>query len=220
MPVTSTSVSRTATAAIATCVQRSTFRLSKRSAIAPPHTPKSNVGRNWSAMASPTRNPLLCERCSTSQLRAIVCIHVPPCEMSWPVKNRRKFRTCIDWKVPRSVFTSPPSWPVVLQALEQRQRAREEGALGVGELGDAPREVGVLARAEARQQLTAGVGDRGTRDAAVGGVDHAGDIAPLLEPGDDAGHARRLHLLDRSELPEGDRTEPLDGRQRALGGRG
>src|SRR3954454_19011140 len=161
----SRTVSTTATHAIATWVQSSTLRLSKRSAIAPPHTPKSMVGRNCSAMASPTRNPLLCDRCRTSQFSAIVCIHVPPCEMSWPVKNRRKFRTCIDWKVPRSDFIATPSWRVVLESFEQRQRAGEELALGVVELGDPPGQVRVLARAAEREELAALAGDRSACDA-------------------------------------------------------
>ena len=37
---------------------------------------------NWSAMTSPMAKPLLCERCSTSQPRAMVCIQVPHCEIS------------------------------------------------------------------------------------------------------------------------------------------
>ena len=68
--------------------------------------------------------------------------------------------------------------------------------------------------------VATGVGDEGARHPPVGGVDDAGRVAPLLEPADDAGHARRLHLLDRGELAEGDRAESLDGGQRALRGRG
>src|SRR4051812_93568 len=126
--------------------------------MAPPHTPKRSVGRNWSAMASPTRNPLLCDRCRTSQLRAIVCIHVPPCEMSWPVKNRRKFRTCIDWNVPRNDFIERPSSWVVLEAFQQRQCAREQRSFGVAELGDPTGEVGVAAGAAVGGERPAGGG--------------------------------------------------------------
>ncbi len=37
---------------------------------------------NCSAMTSPTANPLLCDSCSTSHPRAMVCIQVPHCEIS------------------------------------------------------------------------------------------------------------------------------------------
>ena len=62
------------------------MRLSKRSAITPPHAPKSNVGRNWSAITRPTAKPLLCDRSSTSQLSATVCIHVPHNDTPCPKK--------------------------------------------------------------------------------------------------------------------------------------
>ena len=50
------------------CEVTSTIRLSKRSAMTPPHAPKSSVGRNWSTITRPTANPLLCDRSRTSQL--------------------------------------------------------------------------------------------------------------------------------------------------------
>ena len=52
------------------------------------------------------------------------------------------------------------------------------------------------------------------------GVDLAHREPVLLEPGDDAGHARRLHLLDRGELAEGDRPDVVDGGERGETGRG
>jgi hypothetical protein len=42
----------------------------------------------------------------------------------------------------------------------------------------------------------------------------------LLETADDAGHARRLHLFERGELAERDRTAVLDRGERAEARRG
>ena len=54
---------------------------------------------NCSAITSPTANPLLCDRCSTNQPSAIVCIHVPHCDTIWPKKKSRKLRMCSDLNV-------------------------------------------------------------------------------------------------------------------------
>ena len=160
----------------------STVRLSKRSARTPPHTPNSSVGTNCSAMASPMATPLLCDSCSTSQPSAIVCIHVPHCEMHLADEEQPEVaRRASTGRWPRSRDVhGASSW----SAFEQRAaRARAGALLRRAELGDALREVGVLARAAARQQFAAGVGDRDARDAAVRGVDDARRRSPTPRAG-------------------------------------
>ena len=73
------------------CVQISVRRLSRRSAITPPHTPNSSMGRNCRATISPRAEPAVARpvSSSTSQLWAVVCIHVPLREISWEKKKSR-----------------------------------------------------------------------------------------------------------------------------------
>src|SRR5438445_176652 len=59
----------TARTAAALWVQTSVRRLSRRSARTPPHTPKSSMGRNWSAIITPRATPLSVSL-STNQLEA------------------------------------------------------------------------------------------------------------------------------------------------------
>ena len=61
-------------------------RLSKRSAITPPHAPKSSIGRNWRPVSTPSATPLLFVSSRISHACASRCIHVPLTEMIWPVK--------------------------------------------------------------------------------------------------------------------------------------
>ena len=79
----------TAATAIALWVHTSTVRLSKRSAINPAQTPSSRVGRNCSAIAAPTANPLLWDRFRTNHPSAMVCIQVPMSDTIWPPKKSR-----------------------------------------------------------------------------------------------------------------------------------
>jgi hypothetical protein len=70
------------------CVIISSRRLAIRSAISPPHAPISSIGRNWSAVVSPTATPLpVSDRITHSS--ATVCIQLPEIETSWPMKKRR-----------------------------------------------------------------------------------------------------------------------------------
>jgi hypothetical protein len=85
VPVAVSASSASAGSAIAVCVMSSSRRLSKRSAIRPPHAPISSIGANCSAAAMPTMTPL-CVSCSTSHISATVCIHVPLSDTSWPTK--------------------------------------------------------------------------------------------------------------------------------------
>jgi hypothetical protein len=80
-PVVVSASNASAGSAIAVCVISSNRRLSKRSAITPPHAPTISIGANCSAAATPTATPL-CVSCSTSHISATVCIHVPLSETS------------------------------------------------------------------------------------------------------------------------------------------
>ena len=65
-----------------------TRRLSIRSAITPPSGPNKNMGRNRTAVVSPSWVPLWV-RPRTRKDWATVCIHVPATETSWPKKKSR-----------------------------------------------------------------------------------------------------------------------------------
>jgi hypothetical protein len=54
--------------------------LSRRSATTPPQAPNSSMGRNCAARTQPRSVPSP-PRCSTSQLSATICSHVPDCEI-------------------------------------------------------------------------------------------------------------------------------------------
>ena len=81
----------TARTAAEVCVSMSVRRLSKRSATTPPHTPNSSMGRNCSATMKPRADPAVDfpVSSSTSQLWAVICIHVPVSDTSWEKKNSR-----------------------------------------------------------------------------------------------------------------------------------
>ena len=87
-PVVTTRNMANASTAAVLCVITSTRRLSNRSAINPPHMPASSIGVNWRAVVTPRATPLPVSL-STSQLWAVICIHVPVSETSWPAKKRR-----------------------------------------------------------------------------------------------------------------------------------
>ena len=74
-----------ASSAMRAWVTSRTLRRSKWSATAPPHSPKSNTGRNRQAKVAPTATPLPVSD-NTSHASAIVCIHEPMYEMSSPPK--------------------------------------------------------------------------------------------------------------------------------------
>ena len=170
----------------------------------PPHTPNSSVGRNCSAIASPTAKPLLCDRSSTSHSMAIVCIHVPHCETSWPEKNSRKLRMCNE----RKVFerSCEPSRLVVLSCSSSGSAASSSArSSSVRRATRCARNASLRVRLCARSSRPASViAARATRRSVA--IDDARRVAPLLEAGDDAGHARRLHLLHRRELAQRDRA--------------
>ena len=88
-PMSVSTASTPAVTPIVIAVSTRIIRLSKRSASTPAHAPSRSVGTNCKAIAAPMASPLLCDRCSTSQPSAIVCIHVPQSEMPWPTKNNR-----------------------------------------------------------------------------------------------------------------------------------
>src|ERR1700759_1021031 len=63
----------------------------------PPNRPNSRVGRNCSAVVTPTAVALPV-RLRTSQSWAIRCTQVPVLENSCPVVNKRKLRVCSELK--------------------------------------------------------------------------------------------------------------------------
>ncbi len=66
-------------------MRRRRRRFGTRSAISPPHAPKTSIGRNCSAVVTPTASPLpVRER--TNHISAIICIQLPDSETSWPAK--------------------------------------------------------------------------------------------------------------------------------------
>lgn len=74
--------------AIDVCVRNSSRRFGNRSTSTPPYNPNSSIGRNCSAIVTPTAvdDPA---RLSTSQSCAIRCIQVPMFDTTWPRKNSR-----------------------------------------------------------------------------------------------------------------------------------
>ena len=67
------------------CVRINRRRFGTRSATRPPHAPKISIGRNWSAVVTPTATPLpVSER--TSHISAIICIQLPESETKLAVK--------------------------------------------------------------------------------------------------------------------------------------
>ena len=102
------------------------------------------------------------------------------------------------------------------RAATSASAARASGVRRADALG----EERVLAGATAFERLATGVGDVHADDPSVLRVDLAHREPGLLEVGDDAGHARGLHLLHRRELTEGDRPEAFDGGERGEAGGG
>jgi len=77
-----------ASEAIDDCVTIRIRRLSKRSAMTPPHVPASSIGTNCRPAVAPSATALPVSL-STSHACATDCIHVPDTEMAWPKKYRR-----------------------------------------------------------------------------------------------------------------------------------
>ena len=76
-------------------------------------------------------------RCSTSNVMAIIVSQLPICEMSWPVKNRRKLRNPIDRNVSRPasrmrrLMAWPPRSVLALQPAPSLRAGRvEDGTTG------------------------------------------------------------------------------------------
>jgi hypothetical protein len=84
-PVAVTAKRPTAGIVISACVVISSRRFGIRSASSPPQAPIKSIGRNCSAVVSPTATPLSVSSRMT-QIAATVCIQVPEREISWPAK--------------------------------------------------------------------------------------------------------------------------------------
>jgi hypothetical protein len=67
------------------CVASRMLRFDNRSATSPACRPNSSIGRNCSAMVTPTA-VALCVRSRTSQSWAMLCIHVPMLARLWPAR--------------------------------------------------------------------------------------------------------------------------------------
>ena len=92
---------QTSAASVSTSSQRATartpandwvitrrLRRSNRSDKRPPHSPNSSTGANRTAKAPPTAAPLSV-KVSSSQASAMICIHSPTDDTSWPKKKSR-----------------------------------------------------------------------------------------------------------------------------------
>jgi len=71
--------------AFSVCVASRMLRFDNRSATSPVCRPNSSIGRNCSAMVTPTA-VALCVRSRTSQSWAMLCIHVPMLARLWPAR--------------------------------------------------------------------------------------------------------------------------------------
>ena len=71
----------------------------------PAHGPMIRTGPNWAAASRPRATPLSVSL-STSSVWATRVSQLPTCEMIWPVKKRRKLRTCSERNVWLVTFLS------------------------------------------------------------------------------------------------------------------
>ena len=76
---------RAVAVAFSVCVVSRMRRFGSRSATAPVCRPSSSIGRNCSAMVTPTAVEL-CVRSKISQSWAMLCIHVPMLARLWPAR--------------------------------------------------------------------------------------------------------------------------------------
>ena len=65
----------------------------------PPNAPTKRIGKNVSAMFTPSAMPFACERRTTSHADAVAFSQVPVTEIACPMKNSRKFRVRSEWNV-------------------------------------------------------------------------------------------------------------------------
>jgi len=70
-------------AAFSVCVVSRMLRFGSRSATPPVYRPRESIGRNCSAIVTPTQVEL-CVRSNTSQSWAMLCIQVPVLARLWP----------------------------------------------------------------------------------------------------------------------------------------
>ena len=169
-------------------------------------------GRTASAMTGADGEAAVVRQVSTSQPSAIVCIHVPQSEIALPEEVTAG--SCAMWSernVVDAMRSASSCHRSSLQLFEQRDRVVERGTLLVGvSARDAARARNTFLRVRLRSSDSRpDVGDRAR--ARCGGRSRRPRAreAGLLESGDDAGHARRLHLLHRRELAQRDRPEVL-----------
>src|SRR5215213_4459994 len=205
---------------IVNCVNSSSLRFGKRSAITPPNRPSSSTGSAWSIVTLPSASGESVSF-STSQAWAIDCIQEPVFETTWPNQNRRKSRWWSARNVCPSRSLSVGRAVVVTSANTHRLPSLlliPIDGRGLAQHFERPRDpIEVCAKAardlahipahlvrELAEQRSTGVGEAQRRLAAV-----VGEAA--------ACHQRMVHQLDDQATGRGDRDAELS---RELAGRG
>ena len=100
------------------------------------------------------------------------------------------------------------------QGVEDVERRRELLALAGTELPDAAGEPGRLALAGVLEEGSAGIRQGDPDEAPIAGVHRPRHQADRLQLGHDLGDRGRRHLLVVGQRPEGERSLPLDDRER------
>ena len=196
----------------AVCVHSRMRRLSKRSAMTPPHTPKSSSGQELEGRREAERHA------AAGELQ-----HQPALgDDLHPRAGERHELTGEEQPVvadaeraegaPGDEAEARHSASSITRSRMPAARSSVASSVG-GQRPEVGGEVGVLARAAALDEALAPGVSATARDAAVVGIARPGDELQLLEPGDDARHRRGAHPLDRRQLTEGQRAESLDGRR-------
>ena len=97
-PAKSKAAKSNACAVINDCINKHISRLSRRSATAPAHAPKINIGKNCMATVMPRSVAFPVRRYTKIDI-AVDCNHEPTFERSSPAKNKRALRFCSERNV-------------------------------------------------------------------------------------------------------------------------
>ena len=153
-------------------------------------------------MSTPTATPLPV-RFSTSSVMATMRSQLPICETSWPMKKRRKLRSC------ERAERLPHGGRASIRVAVSRSRTSTAAASRLDVVGRARCTCSVSQSASGCGRCRATPArrrERHPRDAPVVAVGRRGDEAGVLELADDLGDRRRGDLLDGGELAEGQRS--------------
>ena len=202
------------------CTQSSSRRFSDRSATRPAKAPMNSTGPNCAAASSPRAKPLSVSF-STRSVCAISVSQLPTCEMSWPVKKRRKLRTRREWKVSPLMRRRR----VIGRSPETRASRTSSAAASCSRSPGPSSRMRPVSQAVLRWRESS----RRARPASVSGDPDEAPIARIHGPrhqadrfelGHDLGDRGRRHLLVVGQRPEGERSLPLDDRERGQLARG